>query len=110
MVNERVKLKSRELNIERQPEETTRLRHTSTQSRHPNKETEIEYENIRPSITGDVVHDMSLVQNDQVPRMLAISLALIMEKIRDAAGSDTVNEFANILHLRSSVSICSRKF
>lgn len=94
-MNECITLKSREFNIEGKPEATTRFNHTSTQpdmsETMTNKETEMISKKGRLSITDDEVHVMTLVRNDGVQRLLKISFPLPLGKIRDAAGSGTVD-------------------
>lgn len=41
---------------------------------------------------------MTLIRNERVQRLLAISLAVTLDKIRGAAGSQTVEELLNIIH------------
>lgn len=57
-----------------------------------NKVTETKSENDRPSITGEDVHFMTLVHKERVKRLLAISLAVSLEKVRDSLESETVKE------------------
>lgn len=101
-MDEWIRFKSWELNIEGQPEETTIFSHTFTQTDMPqtmnNKANETKSENRCPSIPGDEVHAMTLVHNDRVQSLLKISLAVTLIKVRDVNGSDTVDKSVNILH------------
>lgn len=81
------------------------------------KANESKSENGLPSITGDNVHVMMLVHNDQQRRIFEISLAATLCKIREATVIEAVDEVLNMLHneqfcvdLFKAVVKCSREF
>lgn len=60
--------------------------------------TENEHEKVRPWTTDDYVQFMTLVHNNEAQRLLEISSAVSLERIRESAGSENIDEVDNIRH------------